>query len=81
MNWVSLLKKFVRSTIITIKSTNFFSAETLAKQTKHNEDLQKRLNEALEAKSSVDEILEQFREKSSLHESNLESLHQQLGKS
>ena len=65
--------------MITINLTNFFLAETLAKQTKHNEDLQKRLNEALEAKSSVDEILEQFREKSSLHESNLESLHQQLG--
>ena len=59
--------------------TNFEElTEALANQTAQNEKLQQKLNEALEAKSSVDDILNQFSEKSAIHETTLKSLHEQL---
>ena len=59
--------------------TNFEElTEALTNQTAQNEKLQQKLNEALEAKSSVDDILHQFSEKSAIHETTLKSLHEQL---
>ena len=52
----------------------------LFEQTSNNAGLQKKLNEALEAKGEVDELLKTFHEKSEQHDTNLKNLQEKLEK-
>merc|ERR1712037_574829 len=50
----------------------------LFEQTSHNAGLQRKLDEALEAKASVDELLETFHEKSEERDNNLKTIQGKL---